>query len=237
MLDRYERLHYVPWGVKSKVDLANIARIRGRVEEAIEWCARARVAERNHWGGYAHAALALTFAQAGDPRVSQALAHALRYVPRAGQPAPYGRWPTLNLVIEALATAGRTDEAAALHPAVEEMLGLGFAVMWAGQALPRTTAGIAASHARSWARAEEHHRIAVGQADTVELRVCQPIARYWYAEMLRARGGPGDRQRAVALLREVVSLCESLGMPLYARRAGKALADSGTSWCEQTHST
>jgi len=223
VVDEYERLHYVAWGVKFKVDLANIARVRGRIDEAVEWCHRAHTPERNHWGGYAHAALALTFAQAGDRRVSQTLRDALPYVPRAGHPAPYGRWPTLNLVIEALATAGLTEEAAALYPVAEDMLGLGYSTMWAGAALPRTTAGIAAACAHEWARAEEHHQIAIGQADSMALRVCQPVARLWYADMLCARNDAGDRKRAHDLLNEAISMFESLGMPLYARQAREKL--------------
>ncbi|MBI4907436.1 MAG: protein kinase [Acidobacteria bacterium] len=224
MLDQYERLHYIPWSVKFKVDLGNIARIRGRIDEAIAWCARGTIPCRNHWGGYAHAALALTLAQTGDPRVSQVLEDALPYAPRSGQPAPYGRWPTLNLLIEALATAGRSQDAAALYPAAEEMLGLGYLIMWAGAALPRTTAGIAASCAREWARAEGHHRTAIDQADSMLLRVCQPIGRYWYAQMLRARDSTGDRERAHDLLRQAQSQFESLGMPLYTRQTREAMA-------------
>jgi hypothetical protein len=227
MLGEYERLHYVPWGVKLKVDLANVARLRSRIDEAVEWCRRANIPERNHWGGYGHAALALTFAQTGDPRMSQALQNALRFVPRAGYPAPYGRWPTLNLVIEALATAGRVDDAAALHPVAEDMLGLGYQIMWAGQALPRTTAGIAAACARNWPRADEHHQTAIRQADTMALRVCQPIARYWYSDMLRDRGEADDHERARTLLHEALAMFESLGMPLYSRQTHERLAALG----------
>jgi hypothetical protein len=141
-------------------------------------------------------------------------------MPRAGHPAPYGRWPTLNLAIEALATTGRTEEAAALYPVAEDMLGLGYSIMWAGAALPHTTAGIAAACAREWARAEKHHQTAIGQAHSMALRVCQPIARYWYTEMLRAR----DRIRAHNLLTEAIAMFESLSMPLYSRQGREKLA-------------
>jgi tetratricopeptide (TPR) repeat protein len=222
VLDEYDRHHYVPWSVVAKVTLANVARLRGRVDDAAEWCRRASIPERNHWGGYPHAALALTLAQSGDPRTADALNDALPFAPRAGQPAPYGRWPTLNLTIEALATAGRVDDAAALHPAAEDMIGRGFALMKAS-ALPRTTAGIAAACAREWSRAESHHQTAIHQADTWPHRICQPIARYWYAEMLRARGSSGDAARARDLLAEALHAFESLGMPLYAQLAKRRL--------------
>jgi tetratricopeptide (TPR) repeat protein len=225
VLDEYDRLHYVPWSVVAKVTLANIARLRGHVDEAAEWCRQASIPERNHWGGYPHAALALTFAQSGDLKAADALNDAIRFAPRAGQPAPYGRWPTLNLTIEALATAGRFDDAGALHPVAEEMIDRGFALMKA-MVLPRTTAGIAAACAREWSRAESHHQTAIHQADTWPHRVCQPIARYWYAEMLRARGASGDAARARDLLGQALSAFEALGMPLYAHAAVRKLAAS-----------
>jgi hypothetical protein len=113
VLEEYERRHYVPWSVKSKVDFANVARLRGRVDEAVEWCRSAG-------------------------------------------------W-------------------------------LGFALMFTS--LPKTTAGIASACARNWSRAEEHHLAAIHQADITPLRISQPIARYWYAEMLGARNLPGDSAR------------------------------------------
>jgi hypothetical protein len=162
----------------------------------------------------------LTYAQAGDSRFSQALAEAMPYAPGAGHPAPYGRWPTLNLIIEALATAGLLGEAAKLLPVAEQMLALGFMVMWTGHALPRTTAGIAAACAGQWDRAEEHHRAALGLADSLALRVCQPIA---------ATGTPrccahAGNSIVLLLLREALSMFESLGMPVYARMAAEKLA-------------
>jgi len=224
LLEEYERLHYIPWNVVGKVTLANVARLRGRVDEAVEWCRQVSLPERNHWGGYVHAALALIFAQSGDSRVSQALKDAMPFVPRAGHPAPFGRWPTLNLVIEALAGAGRREDAAALHPAAEDMIGAGWVLMLGGM-LHRTSAGIAAACASHWPRAEEHHQIGIHQADTLPHKIAQPIARYWYAEMLRARNHPGDDQRARDLLSEALAMCESLGMPLYARQASERLTE------------
>ena len=65
---------------------------------------------------------------------------------------------------------------------------------------------------------------AVRQADDWSLRICQPIARYWYAEMLRTRGSPGDNAQARSLLGAALSMFESIGAPLYARHASEALA-------------
>lgn len=209
--------------MKFKVDLGNVARVRGRTDEAVKWCCRAKMPNRNLWAGYPLAALALAFAQARDSRVSQTLADAQRFAPRPGESAPYGRWPSLNSLIKALATASKTEEAAALSPVAEEMLRLGFGIMWAGAALPMTTAGIAAACARDWARAEQHQD-AIQQAGAMSLRVCQSIALYWYAEMLRSRGNSGDNAQAISQLRQSLSMFESLRASIYIRQANEALA-------------
>jgi hypothetical protein len=222
MVDEYERLHFNAWTVKLKADLANVARLRGRIEEAEEWCRRAVIIEGNHWGGIAHAVL--TLAQAGDPRFEQALQAALPFAPQAGHPAPFGRWPTLNVLVEAVATAGRLDATAALLPAAEDMLTHGFVVFWAGHALPLATAGIAAACARQWLRAEQHHRAAIHLADTLPVQVCQPIARYWYAEMLCGRREAGDLEHASVQLQAARGMFDSLAMPFGSRLTERRLA-------------
>src|SRR5207244_1770241 len=78
-LAEYDRLHYVPWSFTSNIELANIARLRGRIEESAAWCRRSNIPERNYFGGFDHATLALTFAQAGDARVSEPMQAALRF--------------------------------------------------------------------------------------------------------------------------------------------------------------
>ena len=219
VLDEYESLHYLPWGFIWKIRLGDVARLQGRIDDAIEWSRRAEIPERNHWAGYPQALFAITLAQAGDARSGEALDDALRYLPRPGHPAPGGRWLSVGLVIEALAFAGRIADAAALHPVSERMIEYGYVLLWCDQPVARTPAGIAAACARNWPRAEEHHQLAIQQADTLPHRISQPIARYWYAEMLRMRGEPGDEARAREMLAEALPMFESLGMPLYATQA------------------
>jgi hypothetical protein len=84
--------------------------------------------------------------------------------------------------------------------------------------LPLTAAGIAAACAGEWERADQHHRAAIHLADNMPHRVAQAIARYWYADTLRARG---DAAEARTLLGEALGIFEKLEMPLYARRAGE----------------
>ena len=129
----------------------------------------------------------------------------------------------MAFVVEGLALLGRLEEAASLEPQAEYVVANG-PLCVISQHLFRTSAGIASASARNWGRAEEHHRIAMHQAETAPYRVAQPVSRYWYADMLLARGEPGDRKRARELLCEALALCQSLGMPLHAQRAVNRIA-------------
>jgi hypothetical protein len=126
-------------------------------------------------------------------------------------------------VVEGLVWLGRQEEAAALQPHAEHVVANGPWCVY-GQHLFRTSAGIAAACGHNWSRAEEHHQAAIRQADTAPYRVAQPIARYWYAEMLLRRGVAGDASSARELLTEALAIFESVGMPGYSRRASERLA-------------
>jgi hypothetical protein len=78
--------------------------------------------------------------------------------------------------------------------------------------------------ARNWTPAEEHHEIAIQQADASPYCTARPLARYWYAEMLVARGKAEDLQRAQSLVAEGVRLFESAGMLWYARKTAPITA-------------
>ena len=126
------------------------------------------------------------------------------------------------MLIEGLAVLGRYDEAARREVVVERAVERGLVCTIAGR-LCRTAAGIAAAAASNWARAEEHHLMAIQQADS-GVFVAQPPARAWFAEMLLMRNAAGDRSRARSLLSEAVGRAEALAMPLQARRIGERLA-------------
>jgi tetratricopeptide (TPR) repeat protein len=208
----------IGWNFVGEAELANIARTRGLVTESLERSRRALAAEpaRNSYTGYPQASLALTLAQARDPRALSSVRAALRDIPVAGRRAPLGAWQSLVLVIEGLATIGRLDEVAALHPVAEDLATTGIELAFT-VTLPRTAAGIAAACAGNWERAEQQHRAAMRLADAIPHRVAQAIARYWYAEMLRARGDSADKARG--LLDEAATMFDALGMPLYAGQA------------------
>ncbi len=88
----------------------------------------------------------------------------------------------------------------------------------------RTAGGIAAAGAGNWTRAEEHHRAAIARMGAVPYITAQPIARYWYADMLAERRGPGDTEGAKTLLKESIATSERIGLALYARLARQRLA-------------
>lgn len=221
----YGRLFQIGWNFIAETELGSIARLRGHTAEAAAWCRRAMAPQKpqNSYSAYAPAALGLTLAQEGDPGAWDALREALRFLPHAGRLSGVGSWLSVAYVIEGLATIGRAEEAGQLRPVAEDLGVTGIAMTYTS-ALPRTAAGIAAACERDWGGAEEHHQAAIHQADTIPHRVAQPIARYWYAVMLLARGRQSDATSARALLGEALRMFESLGMPLYARQAGDRLA-------------
>lgn len=81
----------------------------------------------------------------------------------------------------------------------------------------RTAAGIAATCAGDWARADDHHRASIARMEAVPYVTAQPIARYWYADMLAQRGGPGDIEGARALLQAFIIASDEIGLVAYAR--------------------
>ena len=88
----------------------------------------------------------------------------------------------------------------------------------------RTGAGIAAACAGNWTRAEEHHRATIARMEAVPYVTAQPIARYWYADMLAKRRGAGDMEAAKALLHTSIAGSDDIGLALYARLARQMLA-------------
>lgn len=87
-----------------------------------------------------------------------------------------------------------------------------------------TAAGIAAACAGNWTSAEEHHRASIARMDAVPYVTAQPIARYWYADMLAERGDADEVDAAKAMLKESIAASDKIGLALYARLARQRLA-------------
>ena len=193
-----------------------------RPREAIASMRAALAAEPpTFWSGISRSYLFYVLACEGDPSAASMLdATALR-LPSPGQAATLGTWLSLAPLVRGMMHLGRRDQAATLHPAMDALAASGLVMHYS---LTRTNAGIAAAAAGEWAVAEQHHRTAMTQAETLGLHVAAADAREWYARMLLARGAPGDRARASPLLAEAVARYDALGMPAFAQRV-RSLAE------------
>jgi len=130
-------------------------------------------------------------------------------------------WHAVLGLTEALCLSGRREEAGRLQLEAERIADesdcnvVGFPV--------RTAAGIAAACAGDWNRAEAHHRASIARMEAVPYVTAQPIARYWYADMLAERGCPGDIEAARALLQASITASDVIGLALYTRLARRRL--------------
>jgi hypothetical protein len=153
----------------------------------------------------------------GDETALRILQEVPLAMPVPGRAAPAGSWLALPAIVRGLTLLGRTEQVAALHPAMETLAGSGLVVHYT---LTETDAGIAAAAAGNWAAAENHHQAAISQAEAMPFPIGQADAREWYADMLLARNRTGDADRGRALLVDAVTLYGALGMTGHARRAG-----------------
>ena len=196
-----------------------VAALRGNFVEAERWF-RYREEARIFMFGWRDAALFALWAESNDARAWDAWRGRDWELPRAGRINTVGSWNALERSVIGLATLGKKEEAAALRPALEEIVQTG---VWAAYSLLpfRTVAGIAAACAGDWSAAEAHHLIAIKQTDTAPYRVSQPTAREWYAMMKLEQG---ETAKARGLLSEALGMYESMGMPFHARRVSERLA-------------
>ncbi len=120
----------------------------------------------------------------------------------------------LVAAIEGLVVLGERDEAAGFHAVVAEAIEAGAVTdSYHDVRLLERVAGIAAAAGRTWDTAEGHFEAALRLADELPHRIEALETRRFYGQMLLERDGPGDRDRAVALVKEAVLGYRSLGMP------------------------
>jgi tetratricopeptide (TPR) repeat protein len=135
---------------------------------------------------------------------------------------PLGEWTRLGSIVPGLAVLGRRGEAAAYAGAAEAAVRRGLVrLSWAASAI--TTAGLACSCARQWDASAHYFEQALTMADSLPMRPEAPHARIWYADMLRHRDGPGDRERARALCLEAEVQAAAIRAFLYERQAHEML--------------
>ncbi len=212
------------WSFLDFIVLGTIAHYRGNLDEAARWFRQGlNIEPVSYQSGHLIGGLFWTLAAKGDREAGAALAKARLHLPVPGRPLSLGACGCLAFVLEGLASLGRLQEAAGLEAHAEYVVANGPLCVYS-QHLFRTSAGIAATAAYNWTRAEQHHQIAIHQADASPYRVTQPGARFLYAEMLLARNLPGDRQKARELLSEALHLYRSMTMPWHATRTADRLA-------------
>lgn len=202
--------------------LGGVLLYRDRIEEGISLLTRAARGPTTHFTGFPEGLLALGMTAAEMEGAANACTDAKRHLPRRGVSRGAGAWHAVLGLTEALALSGRREEAGRLQPEAEKIAAewdcnyVGFPV--------RTAAGIAAACAGDWTRAEAHHRASIARMEAVPYVTAQAIARYWYADMLAERGGPGDIEAAKALLQASITASDAIGLVLYARLARRRFA-------------
>jgi serine/threonine protein kinase/tetratricopeptide (TPR) repeat protein len=212
---------HIGWTFVAEVLLGTIVLYRGKTEESISLLTKAG-GGAVPFQGYSEGARARATAMAGSPSAAGACAAAMRHLPTPGISRSMGGWHAVLCLIEALSLDSRREESARLQDAAEHI-----AAEWDCNDFgfpARTAVGIALASAGNWARAEEHHRAAISRMDEVPYVTAQPIARYWYADMLVERGGPADIRSAKALLQETIAATDAIGLALYGGLARHRLA-------------
>lgn len=200
----------------------SILLLRGQAEEALSLLEKAASRPTTHLSGSPEALRALGMTIAGMEGAADACTAAMRFLPRPGTSRSIGAWSAVLYLTLALCLSGRRDQAGRLLAETEKI-----AAEWDSNSsgFPvRTAAGIAAACAGNWTRAEEHHRAAIARMDSVPYVTAQPIARYWYADMLAERGGAGDIEAAKKMLQESIARSDAIGLAMYARLARQRLA-------------
>lgn len=220
-LELMESCHF-GWLLVVEISLGGILLYRDQTKEALSLLTKAAVNPAQLYSGFSEGLLALGMAAAEMEGAANACTAAMRFLPRPGTSRSIGAWNAVLGLTEALCLSGRREEAGRLQAEAEKIAAewdcnhLGFPV--------RTAAGIAAACAGNWTRAEEHHRAAITRMEAVPYVTAQPIARYWYADMLAERGGAEDVCAAKAMLRESIAASDRIGLTLYARLARQRLA-------------
>ena len=220
-LELMESCHF-GWLLVVEISLGGILLYRDQTKETLSLLTKAAVNPAQLYSGFSEGLLALGMAAAEMEGATNACTAAMRFLPRPGTSRSIGAWNAVLTLTEALCLSGRREEAGRLQAEAEKIAAewdcnhVGFPV--------RTAAGIAAACAGNWTRAEEHHRALITRMEAVPHLTAQPIARYWYADMLAERGGAEDVCAAKAMLSESIAASDRIGPTLYARLARQRLA-------------
>jgi tetratricopeptide (TPR) repeat protein len=208
-----------PWAYFPALSLGLLDVLQGRTDQGLAQLQHVAESEPpTYWCHVTRAYLFSTLALI-DPARADAYRRTVSFrLPEAGRPNPYGAWLTLTQLVEGLALLQRRDELAPLLPAAEALVDTGVVTPGSWFVLSRTTAGITAAAAGRFDVAETHFAEGLAQADAL-FALARPNARVWYADMLVQRRGPGDHERAAALLDEAIAMARDFGFVAIERLA------------------
>ena len=217
----------MPWIAHSHLYLALLDFWRGDWESALRSMGRACELEPMLspvalWSP-ALQLLLTAYARGGDEarRVFHGLEHRL---PGPGRTHSFGALQLVACAVEALAVIGDAAQAAALYPMIVSYIDDGVVLDgYIHGRLLHMLAGIAAT-AHDPELAERHFEEALTHAKRLGLRMEDPDIRRFYAAMLIERSGPGDHERARALLAEAIAAYRTIGMPRHQRLADNLAA-------------
>lgn len=182
--------------------MAAAAHWMGDWDEAVRLHADAVALEPpSAWTGHAAGLYAGLLARNGDTaRAMDVIATAEPFLPRTDAPVSVGSRLLLSSVVEALLDAGDHERAAALYPAMLELIDTGMILRaFHDFRLTRTIAGRAAAAAGRYDEAETHFTVALRHAEDLPVRFERPDVLRYHAAMLIERG---DAARATAMLEE-----------------------------------
>jgi tetratricopeptide (TPR) repeat protein len=217
-----ESCHPFGWAFVAEICLGGILLYRGKTEEGLRFLTKAAANSAPLYFGFAEGLMAWGLTAARLDGAADARTGAMQFLPRPGTSRGVGAWNAVLSLTEALCLSGDRQGAAGLQADAEKIAAewdcnhIGFPV--------RTAAGIAAACAGNWMRSDEHHRAAIERVEAVPYVTAQPIARYWYADMLAERRSAGDIETAKIMLKESIAASDQLGLGLYARLARQRLA-------------
>lgn len=220
---RFGNLGSGGWTFIAETLLGAILLYRGQTDESVSVLKKATGGPLTGVLGYAEGMLAWAMTAAGTDGAVAACNAAMQCLPRPGTTRSLGAWYAVLNLTQALCHSGRREEAGCLLVEAEKIAAewecndFGFPV--------RTAAGIAAACAGNWTHAEEHHRASIARMDAVPYVAAQPIARYWYADMLLARGDIADIEAARRQLQETIEISDAIGLALYARLGRQRLGN------------
>jgi tetratricopeptide (TPR) repeat protein len=215
----HSRLVQNRWGYFSTLFLGCMAIMQGRLDDGLAAVDEAdRLEPATYWLRQSRRMHLWTFAHTA-PEKAVALWRELHQEPlNPDVPNPFGAWMNVAVAIPSLAILGRREEAAMFARNAEAILDRGI-VYLAWVASPYQCAGIARGCAGDWDASESHFQKALELSASMPLRPEEAIARTAYADMLRHRDRPGDRERGRVLCGEAESMAAKLGLAFIEQRA------------------